>query len=529
MAFLFGRLSIIRIIFAWLLILLVARVGYVSLYMGELLAEESVASHLSCAEIVYERGDIYDRNGVRITNRSESSYIAVFPSNVEEKESLIVYLAKATARSEADIERIFEKGKPFCLSIAGIYEQPPTMDGVIFFQKSDRYDPRMKASHVLGYVQEDDRVGVGGIEQMCDKVLKGEGYQYVQALTDGSGRIIRGAPYRISEDNEKREVRLTLDWTLQQMIETMMDKHRINGAVIVMSVDGDILAMVSRPTFRPGKIADYLTADNAPLLNRAIHPVALGSVFKIVTAMAGLNSGMITMQDEWEDAGRIEVAGIMFHGWDDQEGYISRKLNLTEAMAHSSNSVFIQIGTMIGDKQIIDMANRLGFGRQTISGYQEEEAGNLPQAPLYIGEVANLAIGQGALLATPMQVTKMMAIIANGGYDITPRLLLNAKRDNTERIVDEKIIHSVQQMLATAVDDGTGRLAQTERGQAAGKTGSAETGRMTPDGKSINHAWFSGYFPRHTPRYVCTVMIEEGKSGGRVAAPIFREIMEIIQ
>ncbi len=529
MAFLFGRLMIIRIVFAWLLIFLMARVGYISLYMGESLAKESVVSHLSRAEIAYERGDIYDRNGVRITNRSKTSYVAVFPSNIEEKESVISYLAKVTAESEEEIKRIFEKGKPFCLSIADIYEQPPLMDGIFVFQKNDRYDAHVKTSHVLGYVQEENRVGVGGVEQIYDSIIKGKDYQYVQALTDGAGRIVRGSPYRLSKDSEKSKIIVTLDWGLQQAIEKMMDKHRITGAVVVMSVDGDILAMVSRPTFDAGKVSDYLTADDAPLLNRAIHPVALGSVFKIVTAMAGLESGMITMQDKWEDAGRIEIAGITFHGWDDQEGYTSRELDLTEAMAHSSNSVFIQIGTMIGDERIIDMASRLGFGEQTIKGYREEETGNLPEVPLYIGEVANLAIGQGELLATPMQVTKMMAIIANGGYDVTPRLLLDAKRDEQKRIVDERIIRSVQAMLAAAVNDGTGQLAQSKRGQAAGKTGSAETGRMTSDGKSVNHAWFSGYFPGRAPRYVCTVMIEEGNSGGRVAAPIFREIMEIIQ
>lgn len=529
MAFLFGRLTIIRIVFAILLTLLIVRVGYISLYMGETLAKDSVASHLSRAEIAYERGDIYDRNGVRITNRSESFYVAVFPSNLEERGSAIAYLAKVTARSEAEIERICESGKPFCLPISKGYEQPSKLKGVFVFRKRDRYDSQMKGSHILGYVQEENRVGVGGVEQICDATLKGEDYQYIQAVTDGAGRIIRGAPYRISENSKDSRITLTLDWKLQQAIEEIMDKRKLNGAIVVMSIDGDILAMVSRPTFGVGQIADCLTAENAPFLNRSIHPVALGSVFKVVTAMAGLESGIITMQDEWEDAGRIEIAGITFHGWDDREGYTSRNLTLAEAMAHSSNSIFIQIGTKIGGEHIVDMAKRLGFGRKTIKGYHEEESGNLPEEPLYIGEVANLAIGQGELLATPMQVTKMMAIVANGGYDVAPRLLLDAKRDKSERIVDEKIVRSVQTMLASAVDDGTGELAQSRRGQASGKTGSAETGRMTPDGKSVNHAWFSGYFPRHTPRYVCTVMIEEGNSGGRVAAPIFREIMEIIQ
>ncbi len=529
MAFLLGRLAIIRMIFVCLITLLVVRVGYISLYMGESLAKECTEAHLLRAELLYGRGELYDRNGVRITNRSESSYVAVFPSNIDDTELAISCLAEMTTRSRKELERLCEKGEPFCLSAPNMPEQDSHVKGIFIFQKSDRYDPRMIASHVLGYVQDKNRVGVGGIEQMCDAMLKGKSEEYIQVVTDGAGRIVRGVPYRMSADSEKSRVTLTLDWKLQQAVGEVMDKHRLNGAVVVMSVDGDVLAMVSRPTFRMGQIADYLTATNAPFLNRAVHPVALGSVFKVVTAMAGLASGAVTMQDKWEDAGRIEIAGITFRGWDDREGYISRDLTLTEAMAHSSNSVFIQVGTKIGGACLVDMARRLGFGKQTIVGYDEEETGNLPEEPLYIGEVANLAIGQGELLATPMQVTKMMAIVANGGYDVVPRLLMDVKQGEGRRIIDGKVVRSVQTMLASVVDDGTGRSAQSKRGRAAGKTGSAETGRKTPDGKSVNHAWFSGYFPRQAPRYVCTVMIEEGKSGGGVAAPIFREIMEIIQ
>ena len=529
MAFLLGRLKLVRVILVGVLIVLMVRAGYLSLYMGETLAEESTKAHLRCAELEYERGELYDRNGVRITNRDEVSYVAVFPSDIDDSEAAISYLAEMTMRNKKEIKEILRKEEPFCLATPNISEQVSRMKGIFFFRKNDRYDARMKVSHVLGYVQEHDRVGVGGVEQMCDAMLKGGEKEYIQVITDGAGRIIRGAPYRMSSSNKKKRVNLTLDWRLQQAVEKVMDKHRLRGAVIVMSIDGDILAMVSRPTFRMGEIADHLTATNAPFLNRAVHPVALGSVFKIVTAMAGLASGKVKMKDMWEDAGRIEVAGITFHGWDDQEGYTSPKLTLTEAMAHSSNSVFIQIGTKIGGTCLVDMARRLGFGEQTIMGYHEEEKGNLPREPLYIGEVANLAIGQGELLATPMQVTKMMAIVANGGYDVTPRLLSDTPKPPSMRIVDANIVRDVQTMLGSVVDDGTGRAAQAKRGQAAGKTGSAETGRKTSDGTSVNHAWFSGYFPRKTPRYVCTVMIEEGKSGGGVAAPIFREIMEIIQ
>lgn len=511
------------------LLLLLARIGYLSLYTGEMLAESSVRSHLIRLAISYDRGDIYDRNGVCITNQREAYYAAVFPKLIDEPSAAISCLAALTGRGESDIGKYYRRQEPFCIQIKDAPKLGMIREGILLFARKIRYAPDMTASHILGYVRNNDRTGVGGIESMYNELLKSDSIEYLQSVTDGRGEVIRGAPYRMKHEEISADVFTTLDWELQQEIEALLDKRRKKGSVVVMSTDGEILAMVSRPSFRIDEIADSLSRDDAPFLNRALQPSAVGSVFKIVTALAGLELQAVSMEDVWEDAGRIEVAGITFRGWDDSEDYIPRKRNLTEAMAHSSNSVFIQIGTKIGAKKIVEMARRLGFGEPAIKNCIEEKSGNLPNGQnLYIAETANLAIGQGVLLATPMQVTKMMAIIANGGYDAEPHLLKDATPYRKPRVLNERSVREVQTMLAAVVDSGTGRAAQSKQGQASGKTGSAEIGKTASDGKSVSHAWFSGYFPREKPRYVCTVMIEEGNSGGKVAAPIFREIMEII-
>lgn len=500
---------------------------YLSLYMGERLAKKSVEAHVLRADVGCVRGDICDRHGKRITNRTSSLYAVVFPSLIDNEET-IDYIAQYTGKSRVEIVAACRRREPFCLALTR--EPNSTMpQGIALFREKERYDRTRPVAHVVGYTQENGQRGVGGIEAMCDEILASEEQTRVQAVIDGVGRMMQGGTWRVVYGSGD-SVRTTLDWALQEKVEQVFDRHVAKGAVVVMTTDGEVLAMVSRPTFSLDRIASELERDDAPLINRAVTPMAVGSVFKVVTALAGLESGMVRADDTWEDRGRIEVAGITFHGWDDRVDYPARHLTLTEAMAYSSNSVLIQIGMKIGVQRIVDMAKRLGYGTHTLEGMAEEQVGCLPQSDeLYIGEVANLSIGQGTLLATPMQVTKMMATIANGGYAVAVRLVARQPTTERVRIIEESAVEAVKRMLAQAVDDGTGRVAQRTRGEAAGKTGSAETGRVTSDGKSICHAWFSGYFPREAPQYVCTVLVEDGGSGGDVAAPIFHEIMEIMR
>lgn len=522
------RAKIIRICVIVVLFALMGRVCYLSLYMGEELAEASVASHVLSAELGYVRGDIYDRNGQCITNQMHSRWVAVFPSLTEREDVAIDELVRLTGRSREAIEEYYKKGMPFCLAVAD-ESLSAKQAGIFLFERSHRYDDSQLASHIIGYTIDEGRTGVGGVEEIYQDILSSDKRECLQVVTDGAGMVIGGLPCGMTGDRTK-DVMTTLDWKLQQKIERIADVHGMRGAIVVMTVDGEVLAMVSRPSYRTREIADSLTREDAPLVNRAIMPVAVGSVFKIVTALAGLESGMVDESDIWEDNGRIEVAGITFHGWDDSTDYMPRQRTLREAMAHSSNSVMIQIGMQVGAARIVEMAKRLGFGIPTIDGLTEEGAGNLPNTDgLYIAEVANLAIGQGELLATPMQVTKMMATVANGGYEVTVRLNKEELVREPKRLISRKSAHILDDMLAYAVDCGTGQSAQENIGEVAGKTGSAETGRLTADGKSVCHAWFSGYFPREKPQYVCTVLVEDGGSGGGVAAPIFREIMEIIR
>lgn len=522
------RVKIIRICVIVVLFALIGRVCYLSLYMGDELAEASVASHVLSAELGYARGDLYDRNGQCITNQTQSRWVAVFPSMIEDDNTAIDEIARLTGQSREAIAEYYKKGVPFCLAAVD-GSLSTKQEGIFLFERSRRYDDSHLASHIIGYTTDEGRRGVSGIEEIYQDILSSDKRECLQVVTDGAGVVIGGLPCAMTHGRAKG-IMTTLDWKLQQKVERIADAHGMRGAIVVMTVDGEVLAMVSRPSYRIGEIADCLTREDAPLINRAVMPVAIGSVFKVVTALAGLESGMVDESDIWEDNGRIEVAGITFHGWDDSADYMPRQLTLREAMAYSSNSVLIQIGMRIGAERIIEMARRLGFGIPTIEGLTEEGAGNLPNTDgLYIAEVANLAIGQGELLATPLQVTKMMATVANGGYEVTLRLGKEDLVREPKRIISRESARILADMLAYAVDSGTGQSAQEKMGQVAGKTGSAETGRLTSDGKSVCHAWFSGYFPREKPHYVCTVLVEDGGSGGAVAAPIFREIMEIIR
>jgi len=311
------------------------------------------------------------------------------------------------------------------------------------------------------------------------------------------------------------------------------------AVIVLRPATGEILAMASRPNFDANHLDSYLNQSSAPLLNRAISAYQPGSVFKLVAAAAALEKGIVHPGDQFFDPGYIEVNHLRFKGWDYDKGGRGQ-LNFTEALAYSSNPVLIEIGLKLGAENLISYAEKLGFGHRTNLNFDGESEGFLPPVEsITPGELANLTIGQGKLEATPLQVVSLVATIANDGVKVNPYLI--SKLTNADNVVIKNFIPStgirvlskktagqMQEMMTAVTQFGTGQAANLEGVGAAGKTGSAETGRVNASGQSINHAWFAGYAPIKKPQFAVVVFVEEGMSGGDVAAPIFSEIMKDI-
>ena len=405
-------------------------------------------------------------------------------------------------------------------------------------QEAERYSDF--ASHAVGYCNADG--GGSGVEGAYDAALTSGGRRYMAALLDAGSELIPGLRYRtirLPGERGFRTVCLTLDARVQKAAEEVFDRHAEKGAVVALDpFTGDVLAMVSRPNFDAASLAAYLDDARAPLINRALTAYQPGSVFKLAVAAAALERKLVQEKEMFLDKGYIDVDGTVFRGWDYKKG--ARRVSFTEAMAQSSNPVFIEVGLRVGMRGLVDFSRRLGFGAQTGIGLPEEAPGSLPAADnIYRGEAANLSIGQGQCEATPLQLAALVGAVVDGGVRHAPVLVDRVLDENGEtletlprppgaRVFSPETAAALRRMLRGVTENGTGRAAYVEKYGSAGKTGSAETGRVTAAGEGVSHAWFAGYAPLAKPRYVAVVFVEDGMSGGDVAAPIFREIMEII-
>ncbi|MDB9325816.1 penicillin-binding transpeptidase domain-containing protein, partial [Nodularia spumigena CS-590/02] len=318
-----------------------------------------------------------------------------------------------------------------------------------------------------------------------------------------------------------------------------------NGAIVAIDPNnGAVLAMVSRPTFDPNIFSkqkltekDWETVQGAnhPLVNRALSAFPPASTFKIVTTAAGLESGKFSPNTVLQTYGSLTFSGTRFGEWN-HAGF--GPLGFVGAMQWSSDTFFYQVARAVGGPTLIEWTRKFGFGEKTGVEFASEEArGLVPddqwkrktwKMPWTIADTINISIGQGALLATPLQVAVMFAVPANGGYLVQPHLL----KDNEEaRSWREPIkmkpttMKILRDGLRKVITHGTGKvLNKPTLPPVAGKTGTAEAWQR---GVKKNHAWFGAYAPADKPEIVIVAFTEHsGGGGGSLAGPILLEVLE---
>ena len=468
------RLKILCICFAVSVALLISRLFYFSVLKNQELTKSVIAQRTQKISFKSPRGIIYDRNMIRIT--------------------------------DSRMKLIVKDGKPYYVG--------------------DRTNNIL--NHVIGYISPDGKGA--GIEGAFDYVLSSEETSSVAYLKDINNNMISEG-YHINMENPYKGIALTIDYHIQKIAEEAMDKLGINGAVVVANCkSGEILAMASRPNYDASKLADYLDGKDGELLNKATLQYNPGSVFKIVIASAYLENHYI---DEmmYECTGKTEIDGIGFvcHK---EEGHGFQTLE--QAFANSCNCAFYQIGSIVGAEEIYKYSSDFGIGAEVlhINGIKEY-TGNVPKNVCSLAELANISIGQGDVMVTPLQITDMLCTICNGGMR-NQLTLVKGIVDNegmcmetyvTElgRVISETTSRRLLGMMNTAVLSGTGGNARLKYCGAGGKTGSAETG-WEKDGELVQQGWFAGYFPSEKPKYVCVVMAENGTSGSDSACPVFQYI-----
>ncbi len=513
------------------------------------------------------RGTITDRHGKVLASSRLSQTVSIWPIALPKEKwpAVANRLAKILKIPPQEIQNRLEKaGYQSIESVViasgitpgqttALAEYSQELPGVRLEAEAVRNYPNGDlAAHLLGYTGEltdqqlkerrdqgyrlGDIVGQMGAEAVFESILKGSwGGQQVEV--DSTGRVVRilGNKPAISG----QDIQLTVDLELQRAAEAALGKRK--GAIVAMDPrNGAILAMVSRPTYDPNIFTTGITQEqwrqlqgtDHPFLNRALQAFPPASTFKIVTTAAALESGKYSPDAVLPTYPYVQVGGIQFWDWN-RAGF--GPLGFTGAMAWSCDTFFYQVAMRLGGPILIEMTRRFGFGRKT--GFElgaEESAGLVPDnnwkqenldMDWVIGDSINMSIGQGFLQATPLQVAIMFAVVANGGYRVTPHLRKDNEttRDWRESLnLSESTMDILKRGLRQVITSGTASSLNVSYLPAfAGKTGTAEA----PPG--LSHAWFGAYAPLDKPEVVIVAFAEHsGGGGGKVAAPMVLKVLE---
>ncbi len=535
------RLRIIGLSFIVLYSLLLCRLFYIQVYMGRSYSEKAVRQRMVNIPISTNRGIIYDRNMISITDREVKKVVIAYPAYVFDKAAAIETISKACGISLEAVEKKMDNSFDTVEYVSDVKQNEHMslidsgrIKGVISVEKRLRYSDNDIARHIIGYIGKTDKIGQMGIEKSMNNYLEGGGSDSIAAVVDSGKNIIRGLGFRkveAPEDGSSYSIKLTLDYHIQNIIESIMEDNDINGSIVVMDVkNGDILGMASKPDFDQNNLDRYIKSSGNELINKSIWQFDLGSIFKTVVAAAAIEGGRVNPYDKYICEGYIDVGNSRIR-CSTHKTHEDREMDMEEAFALSCNSSFIRIGEITGAEEILEMAEKLGFGQKLCFTIPEEMAGYLPE--VQEEGIGNISIGQGKIQVTPLQVTSMMATIANNGIRNDPQLVdslitekgLTVKkleRSRPQIVLNPTTSRLLKEMLHSVTVSGTGTLANMEEyGGSCGKTSSAQTG--INEGEVV-HGWFSGFVPYEKPQYAITVFMYDGKSGGGSAAPIFKEV-----
>lgn len=515
---------------AAVIIVLIVMFSITGFRMMKLISSADQAANLYASmtvDIAELKGTVYDCNMQLLTNSGIKLYAAAKPSGY----GLGQLKGRVLPEVFDSVTERMSKGK--CVAVE-IDSHITENDNIKEISVPDRYSDSL-ACHIIGYLDGDGN-GVSGIEKGYNSLLsKHISNVTVQFESNARGRALMGGEIRV-EGNEipKSGVVLTIDKDIQKIVEAALDASDcVCGAAVVIDVaSGGIRACVSRPLFDRESIVESLNDEKSPLINRALLPFSVGSVFKPVVAATALETG--TDSFEYCCTGSVVLNGVTFN-CHKKEGH--GLIGMQDAIADSCNTYFIALANKIGSGEIVEIAEAFGFDKEIILAEGvKSDSGVLPTVSELDSKaaVANFSFGQGNLTATPIQLCSVFATIARGGIYIKPYLSEGEldsegnfvrKKDYGERIqiISPRTATVICEYLKTVVTQGSGRRVQNNYVTAAGKTATAQTGKMK-DGEEIYNAWFAGWFPADKPKYAVAILIEDGGEGAVSCAPVFKEI-----
>ncbi|MFV0416989.1 MAG: penicillin-binding protein 2 [Chthoniobacterales bacterium] len=530
------------------------------------------------------RGQITDRNGHPLAQTRLSYNLAIsFPTPLDWTDQQIINFVRQQATlasgllkreiklNEAEVIRHYKNRAVLPLDIIEDLSPPELAivqkgltPNLILRQTYLRHYPENKlAAHIIGYVGREaplstrpienkdlifpESEGREGLEQTFDDQLRGR-LGVLNVTFDPEGRKI--AERIASQPVPGNNLVTTIDKNLQAICEDVLKENTKRGAIVVIEVaTGEVLALASWPTFDPNLFVPSISAEvfaqlrdnpDVPLYPRAFRSAyPPGSTFKTIVGLAALETGKVTPRSHFNCPPSISVGNVVFRNWK-KEG--AGSLNFVQAMQQSCNTWFYQVGLKIGSDPIIEWSKALGLGNRTGIPLAAEERGNIPTDDYMLrvhnrkilqGDVANMSIGQGDILVTPLQMAQAMGVIAADGKFHQTRLVKQIQAiDNSvvaaypDRLradlpIQPGIYDELCEALVAVTKNGTGRKARVKGIEVAGKTGTAQWG---PKVKQKTAAWFAGFLPADNPRYAFAAVYESDPGakagGGSHAAPL---------
>ena len=523
------------------------------------------------------RGAIYDRRGLLLADNHPSFTITFRPLPAESLERARATIDPGWVRRVSDLAQVdsaavtslvqaanrsgqtavLRKNAPFEV-LAAVEESRAELPGIeVQIEPIRRYPNGILAAHLLGYAGEigdqeleeradqgyrpGDLVGRAGVERSYEDFLRGrDGAELVvvNAMGKRVSTLSEGPPL---PPQAGHDIILTLDLDVQRALEEAMAKVQRGAAVAMDPNDGGILAMVSRPAYDPNEFSRGLSfarwgemskGGSNPLLNRAIQGAyPPGSTFKIVSMTAALRSGVATASTRLRPCGgAYQFGGRSFGCWK-RTGHGS--LDLVEALQNSCDVYFYQLGNLLGLPRLEGTARDYGLGQRTGVDLPQERKGFIPSTGWYDqrwgegrwpkGLLLNLAIGQGELLVTPIQLAQMACEAANGGRPVLPHVVRQIRGAGEFRVggpvipgvtAGPEVWDALHRGMELVVESGTGTAARVPDLRVAGKTGTAQN----PHGQ--DHALFLCYAPVEHPTIAMAFVIENSGHGGSIAAPM---------
>ena len=582
------RLDTLAVIILLVFVALISRLVWLQVFHGQEFKQKAENNRIRLLPITAPRGTFYDRNGVPLVNNRPGFSISLVPINGPIADDVIVRLAGILGMNPDDIRKKIKQQdsplQPIKIKsdigpevMAQIEERRQDLPGVVLeIQAVRSYIDNELGAHMFGYVSEisdtelekgkakgyktGDILGKFGLEQVWDKDIRG---------TDGGAQIevnVSGKPVQMLGTKQPiagNDLILTIDAKIQKAAEKAMDERlkylqdklgnpeaKAAAAVVMNPQTGEILALVSRPTFNPNKFNGGISMKdwkeindnpNNPMQDRTISAsYPPGSAFKIVTGTAALETGKVTPEEKIFDAGRHRLAPAKSNAHNAALGWIDFKV----ALAKSDNVYFYELGNRLGIDTLEEWARKFGLGALTGINLPDEDDGLVAnqryKKKVYgedwvISETFDAAIGQGFQLATPLQMASVISQAANGGHRFRPYLVSKMVSPTTGEVLKSfgpeelgtvpmspKTLEAIRTGLRDVVTpDGTaGYIFEGFPIPIAGKTSTAEN----PHGD--DHGWFVAYGPYDNPTIAIAVIVEQGGYGSDSAAPIARKIME---